>query len=306
MITTGHPPWPFKAEYIGVVHCRGDLHSLAAPVLARLWWSKWWLGCWCLLFCSKIKIILMILFAPVFARWSRWWIRCWCLLVCSKIKMILMIVNGDGTGISLGRSPFYVRSWWIISWGFWGLIIVEAGLHKLWYPGIRDTSTWSKFRAHGEHGDVFLFSNLGALWFSENLIRYSLHFCLREVKKKSFFPQTLLFTAFLVTVLKILTYALVSTWSSAVSSGWEHVKRKMHPCCQLFFPHTRPRRAPHTFLRMSSSKIWSRLYGRLHYFSHYDGGTIFHMDEIFVLKTISGEKKGFCEPTVPSPSSPEA
>ena len=38
-----------------------------------------------------------------------------------------------------------------------------AGLHKLWYPGIRDTSTRSKFGAHGEHGDVFLFSNLGAL-----------------------------------------------------------------------------------------------------------------------------------------------
>ena len=37
------------------------------------------------------------------------------------------------------------------------------GLHKLWYPGIRDRSTWSKFGAHGEHGDVFLFSNLGAL-----------------------------------------------------------------------------------------------------------------------------------------------
>ena len=37
------------------------------------------------------------------------------------------------------------------------------GLHKLWYPDIRDTSTWSKFGAHGEHGDVFLFSNLGAL-----------------------------------------------------------------------------------------------------------------------------------------------
>ena len=47
-----------------------------------------------------------------------------------------------------------------------------AGLHKLWYPGIRDMSTWSKFGAHGEHGDVFLFSNLGALWFSENLIRH--------------------------------------------------------------------------------------------------------------------------------------
>ena len=27
--------------------------------------------------------------------------------------------------------------------------------------------------ARGEHGDVFLFSNLGSLWFSENLIRYS-------------------------------------------------------------------------------------------------------------------------------------
>ena len=31
-----------------------------------------------------------------------------------------------------------------------------------------------------------------------------------------------------VTVLKILTCALVSTWS-LVSSNWEHVKRKMHP-----------------------------------------------------------------------------
>ena len=60
------------------------------------------------------------------------------------------------------------------------------GLHKLWYLGIRDTSTWSKFGAHGEHGDVFLFSNLGALWFSENLIRYSLHVCLREVKNNLF------------------------------------------------------------------------------------------------------------------------
>ena len=43
------------------------------------------------------------------------------------------------------------------------LTISAAGLHKLWYPGIRDRSTWSKFGAHGEHGDVFLFSNLGAL-----------------------------------------------------------------------------------------------------------------------------------------------
>ena len=39
----------------------------------------------------------------------------------------------------------------------------NAGLHKLWYPSIRDTSTWSKLGAHGEHGDVFLFSKVGAL-----------------------------------------------------------------------------------------------------------------------------------------------
>ena len=108
----------------------------------------------------------------------------------------------------------------------------QTGLHKLWHPSIRDTSMWSKFGAHGEHGDVFPFSNLGALWFSENLIRYSLHVCLREVKNNLFFLQILLFTAFLVTVLKNLTYALVSTRSS-VSSRWEHVKRKMHLWFQL-------------------------------------------------------------------------
>ena len=40
---------------------------------------------------------------------------------------------------------------------------LAAGLHKLWYPVVRDMSTLSKFGAHGEHGDVFLFSNSGAL-----------------------------------------------------------------------------------------------------------------------------------------------
>ena len=39
----------------------------------------------------------------------------------------------------------------------------EAGLHKLCHPTIRDGSTWSKFGARGEHGDVFLLSNFGAL-----------------------------------------------------------------------------------------------------------------------------------------------
>ena len=53
-------------------------------------------------------------------------------------------------------------STWVTVMGVTG-VTGGTGLHKLWYPGIRDTSTWSKFGAHGEHGDVFLFSNLGAL-----------------------------------------------------------------------------------------------------------------------------------------------
>ena len=66
------------------------------------------------------------------------------------------------------------------------IVIVQPGLHNLCHPTIQDGSTWSKFRARGEHGDVFLFSNLGAPWFSENLNRYSLHVCLGEVKNNLF------------------------------------------------------------------------------------------------------------------------
>ena len=43
-----------------------------------------------------------------------------------------------------------------------------SGLQKSFHPTIRDGITWSKFGARGEHGDVLRFSNLGALWFSEN------------------------------------------------------------------------------------------------------------------------------------------
>ena len=49
------------------------------------------------------------------------------------------------------------------------------------------------------------------------------------------FPH-LLFTAFLVTVLKILTYALVSTWSS-VSSGYEHIPQLMQPWSPHYLRH---------------------------------------------------------------------
>ena len=40
---------------------------------------------------------------------------------------------------------------------------LDTGLHNSFHPTIRDGSTWSKFGARGEHGDVFLFSNLGVL-----------------------------------------------------------------------------------------------------------------------------------------------
>ena len=73
-----------------------------------------------------------------------------------------------------------------------------------YYP---DTSTWSKFGAHGEHGDVFQFSALILRELNQIFIA-----CLfKGSQEQSFFLQTLLFTAFLVTVLKILKYALVST-----------------------------------------------------------------------------------------------
>ena len=40
---------------------------------------------------------------------------------------------------------------------------------------------------HVENMEMFsLFSNLGALGFSENLVRYSLHICLRKVKNNLF------------------------------------------------------------------------------------------------------------------------
>ena len=92
------------------------------------------------------------------------------------------MVDGAASGSrKYERSPSYILFLRLLSvvgvWLYWSwhcfLSVFDclpvyfryllAGLHKLWYPSIRDTSTWSKFEAHGEHGDVFLFSNLGAL-----------------------------------------------------------------------------------------------------------------------------------------------
>ena len=96
----------------------------------------------------------------------------------------------------------------------------NSGLHNSCHPTIRDGSTWSKFGARGEHGDVFLFSNLGALsvvsivgklTFVDVYLKIFISCLFKGSQEQSFFLQTLLFTAFLVTVLKMLTYALVST-----------------------------------------------------------------------------------------------
>ena len=117
--------------------------------------------------------------------------------------------------------------------------------------------TWSKFGARGEHGDVFPVLQL-RFWFSENLIRYSLHVCLREVKN-NFFPSDTPFYGILVTVLKILTYALESTWS-LVSSRWEDVKRKKHPWSKGWMFHCAEFRVglfqAHHSITHNSTAVW--------------------------------------------------
>ena len=66
-------------------------------------------------------------------------------------------------------------------------------------------------------------------------------------QEQSFFLQTLLFTPFVATVQKIITYALVSTWSW-VSSGWEHVTRFMHHC--------RSETNPNVIWKQIQNQIW--------------------------------------------------
>ena len=57
------------------------------------------------------------------------------------------------------------------------IIQVTPGLHKLCNPTIRDGSTWSKFGARGEHGDVFLSSQVKNSLFSFR------HFLVTVLKK---------------------------------------------------------------------------------------------------------------------------
>ena len=65
------------------------------------------------------------------------------------------------------------------------------------------------------------------LCVSEPILNKDIHCMFVEGKSRTvFFLQTHLFTAFLTTAQKIITYVLVSTWHE-VSSGWEHVPRLM-------------------------------------------------------------------------------
>ena len=62
-------------------------------------------------------------------------------------------------------------------------------LHNSFHPTIRDGSTWSKFGARGEHGDVFLFSNLGTLWLGKPSREKSAVFL--NIVQKAFDPPLL-------------------------------------------------------------------------------------------------------------------
>ena len=85
------------------------------------------------------------------------------------------------------------------------------GLHNLFHPTIRDGSTWSKFGAHGEHGDNFPVLQLRCARILRELNQIFIAYLCKGSQEQFFFLQTLLFTTSLVKVLKILTNAFVST-----------------------------------------------------------------------------------------------
>ena len=77
------------------------------------------------------------------------------------------------------------------------------GLHNLFHPTLRDGSTWSKFGVHGEHGDVFPVLQLRCARIIRELNQIFIAFLFKGSQEQYFVlqSQTLLFTAFLVTVL---------------------------------------------------------------------------------------------------------
>ena len=74
------------------------------------------------------------------------------------------------------------------------IIYCLSGLHKLWYPSIRDMSTWSKFGAHGEHGDVFPVLQLRCALILRELNQIFIACLFKGSQEQSFFPSnTLIF-----------------------------------------------------------------------------------------------------------------
>ena len=86
----------------------------------------------------------------------------------------------------------------------------HSGLHNSFHPTIWDVSTWSKFGARGEHGDVFPVLQLRCAGILRELNQIFIACLFKGSQEQSVFLQTPIFSAFLVTFLKVLTYALVS------------------------------------------------------------------------------------------------
>ena len=82
---------------------------------------------------------------------------------------------------------------------------------------------------HMENMEMFSCSPIRCALILRELNQIFIACLFKGGQEQSHFLQALLFTAFLVTVLKMLTYALVSTWS-LVSSGYEHIPQLMQPC----------------------------------------------------------------------------
>ena len=63
------------------------------------------------------------------------------------------------------------------------------GLHNLFHPTIRNGSTWSKFGAHGEHGDVFPVLQLRCARILRELNQIFIAYLFKGGQEQSFFPS---------------------------------------------------------------------------------------------------------------------
>ena len=95
--------------------------------------------------------------------------------VVHRVKSLVNFCN-DIWNLQFVIQYFLIRNFWFVICTSEFMICklqingctLQSGLHNSFHLTIRDGRMCSKFGARGEHGDVFLFSNLGALWFSEN------------------------------------------------------------------------------------------------------------------------------------------